>query len=190
MLSGPAPWSDAARSGPRMALLINDPQAFGGHMGVDLSRGKALMAEKLLHHSQVGPTVQQVGCKGVPQGVGRSTPRHLVLLVAIEQGAYAAGAQATPPGVEQQRARRGGNLGARQKRGPASHEVGAEGRHRRIAQGNPSLFSSLAGDPDEPAVEVEIVEVEAAQLGHSHARAVQHLERGPITEPRRVVAGW
>jgi len=53
-----------------MNLLVQTLQAFSGNMGVDLCGGKVCVAEHELHTSQVGSVFQQVGGKGVPQGMG------------------------------------------------------------------------------------------------------------------------
>ncbi len=39
-------------------------------MGVDLGRGQALVAEKLLDDPQVGAAIEQVGREAVAEGVG------------------------------------------------------------------------------------------------------------------------
>ncbi len=44
-------------------------------MGVALGGGEAGVAEKLLDGAQIGAAGQQVGCEGVPQGVGRRVLR-------------------------------------------------------------------------------------------------------------------
>jgi len=39
-------------------------------VGVDLGRGQALVAQKFLNNTQVGPALEEVGGVGVAQGVG------------------------------------------------------------------------------------------------------------------------
>src|ERR671916_2574122 len=56
-------------SGSRMAPLIYGPQAFVGHVRIDLGSPKTLMAEQFLHGSQVCPTVEQVRRERVPECV-------------------------------------------------------------------------------------------------------------------------
>ncbi len=45
-------------------------KAHPGHMGVDLGGGEIAVAEEQLHHPQVGAMVEQMGGKGMAQGVG------------------------------------------------------------------------------------------------------------------------
>lgn len=57
----------APRVMPRMQLR----QAAAGHMGIYGGGGNISVAQQQLHRPQVGPMVEQVGGKGVAQGVGR-----------------------------------------------------------------------------------------------------------------------
>ena len=51
-----------------------------GHVGVNLSRRQIRVTQKQLYHAQIGAVVQQVGRKGVTQGVRRKGPLHANLL--------------------------------------------------------------------------------------------------------------
>ena len=57
-------------SRPGMVLLMNLLQPFFLHVGVDLGGGDTGVAEEFLHAAQVGPAGEQMGRKGVAQGVG------------------------------------------------------------------------------------------------------------------------
>jgi murein DD-endopeptidase MepM/ murein hydrolase activator NlpD len=59
------PWS-----GSGMGLPVRLPQSVDGHMGVALGGGHRGVAQQLLHASQVGPALEQVGGGRVPQPVG------------------------------------------------------------------------------------------------------------------------
>ena len=52
-----------------MGFFVGFSQAASTHMGVDLRRCQALMAQQLLHTSQIRTSVQKVRCKAVPQSV-------------------------------------------------------------------------------------------------------------------------
>ena len=56
-----------ARVGKARRIL----QAVHGEVRVDLRRGEALVTQKLLNASKIGPTAQKLGGKGVPHRVGR-----------------------------------------------------------------------------------------------------------------------
>lgn len=57
-----------------MVLTVQRLESLVGHMGVDLGGGKIRMAQQHLHHPQVGAVVEQMGGKGVAQGMGDSSP--------------------------------------------------------------------------------------------------------------------
>lgn len=57
--------------GSRMMLGVQLLETLARDMGVDLSGGEITMAEQHLYDAQIGPMVQQMGRKGVPQGVRR-----------------------------------------------------------------------------------------------------------------------
>ena len=54
---------------PRMRALEDMSQPFPADVGVDLGRGQVGVAEKLLHGTEVGAAVEQVGGERVPQRV-------------------------------------------------------------------------------------------------------------------------
>ena len=56
-------------SSPRMGVSVHLLQAFGAHERVDLRGADGGMAEQLLHRSDVGAVVEQVGRTRVPQNV-------------------------------------------------------------------------------------------------------------------------
>ena len=54
-----------------MGGLHNRCEAIAGNMGINLRSGDIGMAQKGLHAAQIGPAIDQMGGKGVPQHVGR-----------------------------------------------------------------------------------------------------------------------
>ena len=65
-------------------------------------------------------------------------------------------------------------------RGPG--QPGAHRRHAGLVDQHLALLVALAGHGDDAPVEVEVVDVEAAQLGDPHAAPVEELEHGVVTE--------
>ena len=53
-----------------MYLLMQALEPLAGNVGIDLGGGEVGMPQHDLHTAQVGAVFQQVGGKGVPQGVG------------------------------------------------------------------------------------------------------------------------
>ena len=52
-----------------MGPTIDVPDPFSGEMRVQLGRGDTRMSEQLLDHAQVGAALEQMGRKGVAEGV-------------------------------------------------------------------------------------------------------------------------
>ena len=57
-----------------MVALVNIAQAVGGDLGIYLRCGYIRMAQHLLHGPQIGAVLQQVGGKGMPQGMRGNLP--------------------------------------------------------------------------------------------------------------------
>ena len=53
-----------------MGRLVNGPQTVAGHVGVDLRRRQVGVAEQLLHRSEVGSALEQVGGVRMTECVG------------------------------------------------------------------------------------------------------------------------
>lgn len=69
-----------------MELLVQIFEVLAGDMGIYLSRRYIHMTEHYLHGSQVGATFQQMGCKRMPQAVGRNFFMYLRLIgIALQQ---------------------------------------------------------------------------------------------------------
>src|SRR3546814_1641413 len=126
-------------------------------MSVPLSGGEIGVAEELLHRSEVGAAVEQVCGEGVPESVwmrGRRGP-------AVEHAPGVARREAQPAAVEEQR------LGRR----PVGEQVAAapldpssQGVDRRLAEGHGALLAALAPDRGATPAEVEVADVERAEL--------------------------
>lgn len=53
-----------------VVLPVQRLEPLVGHMGVDLGGGEIRMAQQHLYHPQIGAVVEQMGGKGVAQGMG------------------------------------------------------------------------------------------------------------------------
>src|SRR5690606_22633866 len=58
-------------SAPGMMVLVQVLQTLARHVGIDLRGREVAMAEQQLDQPQVGAVVQEVGCEGMPETVGR-----------------------------------------------------------------------------------------------------------------------
>lgn len=55
---------------PGVGLIVNLLQALLRDVGVKLGCRQAGVTEELLDHPKIGPTIEEVGCVGVTQGMG------------------------------------------------------------------------------------------------------------------------
>ena len=145
---------------------------------------KVGVTEQLLHGTQVGTTVEQVGGEGVAQrvGVGRRAG------AAVEDAPDIARGEAVTTPVEEHRVGRG--LAGDESDSRPSASQPPDGLDRRLAERDAALLAALAPHPDGGRVEVEVVEVEPAQLADPQTAAVEQLEHGVVAAlERRVVVG-
>src|SRR3546814_9079032 len=103
---------------------------------------------------------------------------------AVEHAPGVARREAQPAAVEEQR------LGRR----PVGEQVAAapldpssQGVDRRLAEGHGTLLAALAPDRGATPAEVEVADVERAELTDPQAAPVEHLENGVVarSHPRR-----
>ena len=167
--------------GPTVDLA--DPLA--GQVRVELGRGDTRMSEQLLDDPQVGAALEQVRRERVAQRVRADAVR--------ETGRR--GPPTSPP--PRPAAARAGGRGRRGTPGPP--RVGAtwcRARRRSRGAGHPArqpverdvadrhepLLVALADDADEPAVDREVLGVEAERLADPQPGGVEQLEQGPVAE--------
>ena len=94
-----------------------------------------------------------------------------------------AAAAAVPPAAGTEEQRRPG-AGHRQ-RGPPGSQPGAEGALGGRAVRDGALLAALAQHPDDAALVVEVVDVEAAELADADAGRVEQLEHRDVAQPHR-----
>lgn len=58
-------------SAARMVSSVQKLEAFPRHMGIDLSSRKVRVTQKELDHAQICAVIDEVGGKGMPQGMRR-----------------------------------------------------------------------------------------------------------------------
>ena len=57
-----------------MGVLVALAQSLHADVGVDLRRTQGCVTKKFLHRAKICPTIQQVGCRCVPQSVRAGNP--------------------------------------------------------------------------------------------------------------------
>ena len=83
----PNPWAGWwGSSGPGVGLFVYPPQPLLGRVRVDLGGGEGDMPQELLHGHEVRPGIQEVGRKGVAQGMNAETLISSGLLEVLPDG--------------------------------------------------------------------------------------------------------
>src|SRR6185503_13021047 len=159
---------------PRMGRVVHAHQVLRAHVGVALGGGETAVAQQLLDETEIRTRPQHVGGEAVAEGVGRDP--------LGDAGAPRAGAH------DAQRAPRGEPAAPRveeERPAPpaAPGQVGREGLERRLPDRNDALLAALAENAHGAPALVEIVDVEAAALGHPQPARVEQLEQRAIARP-------
>jgi hypothetical protein len=140
------------------------------------------VAKQLLDRAEVGAALQQVGGKGVAQGVGRDSARQGGLAHPAPQPAAHVGArQATSPPGEEERI----GVGVALERGTRGHQIAIEGALRRLADRDEPRLLTLAQDAQHLRVEVGITGVEHDDLLAAEPAGVRELEHRPVADLER-----
>ena len=153
-----------------------------GHMGVDLGGGQVAMAQQHLHHPQVRPVVEQMGGKGVTQGMGGQGLANPSLqgIALDEQPEGLAGHAATAYRGEQVIA----HPPVEDVRTPLPH-IGLEPGNGLFPQWDQALLVALARHPHHPLHQAHGLRGQGHQLRHPQPRGVEDLQHGAIA-----LAAW
>ncbi len=112
------------------------------------------MAQQFLHAADIGPAIQEVGGKAVPQGVGAGPlvqPGDFQVL--LQHAAHAAGGQPTAKTVDEQ----GRSVPLRLALGQVTDlQRRLEGPRGERADGRQPFATSLAADPYQTRGEVQV----------------------------------
>lgn len=85
-----------------MSTVVNTLETLSRNMGVNLGRLQRGMAEQFLHDPQICPTLEHVGRRAVPQGVGTQIAVAGALGGPFDDAADLALVDASAPGTEEQ----------------------------------------------------------------------------------------
>ena len=150
------------------------------------------MSEHLLDDTHVRPSRQQMRGEGVAQGVGGDAP----LISAVrpdEPGPFgglledrpgALPAQGPAQGVEED-LRHSPALLSQDRSAP--HQVGVQRLPGVGPHGDHALLASLAEQPQQPGVGVEVVDDEPHRLGDAGAGGVENLQQRSVAQAHRGV---
>ena len=144
----------------------------GVEVGVDFGGGDVLVAEELLHLTNVGAPLQKVGGEAVAQGVGRDILGDACVgcrpLYEVEN---THAAQPGPFVVEEEGVATlvGGKL-------RATLEVEAQLADGLGADGHKALLVALASHLHHPLLPEDVAEAQGCQLRHAQPTRVEHLD--------------
>jgi hypothetical protein len=169
-------------SGARMGLVVDAAQTFARHVRVDLRAGQRGVPEQFLYGAEVGASLQHVGRRGVAQAVGGRVRQTQRLRPRRDDLPYGARVETAAARAEQER----GAAVGRGERGPPVTQPRLDGALGRHSKGDGALPGALAEDAHDTAGQVDVVDVEPAQLGDADPAGVEHLQDGGVAEPDRV----
>ena len=137
------------------------------------------MSEDLLYRPQVGPALQQVGGHRVAQAVRPQVGgvgHHRQGLV--DQPTHHPGIDPCAAVTDEQGETRAGH-----GKEAAHPQPGVQCPKRRAAERHRPLLATLSEHAQEPALGVDVPEVEPAELGHPDPGRVEHLDDGQVAAP-------
>ncbi len=176
---------------PRMGVVVDPLHLSDGELGVTLRRRKTLVAEHLLDRAQVRAILQHVRPEGMPQRVRMHVGGQAARLrdrlddapdAARGEPAVAAHAQVGQqrPILDQPALARRAHLRL------ALRKVRPKRDGRLVPQRNVALLARLAPHQDGLVLPLDVLDVDAHQLGVADAAAVEQLEDDAVAlRPRR-----
>ena len=167
-----------------MGSVQDGLQIGDGNTGVDLGGLQALVSEEFLDFADVGAASQEMGGKRMPEDVGGDgglDPRDSGALMhdGVDHGLP----EAASVLIEKERVL----TRALHQLRPRLSQVVVEHERSAAGDGNNAVFSALAiADQEKTLAKIHVGEIDAAALGKTHARSVEHLEDGAVA---RAVGG-
>ncbi len=121
------------------------------------------MAEQLLHDAHIGPALQEVGGKRVPQHVRRHPRGDPGALGGVLQHLPCAlPRQLSAAGVEEDRRR---SAAPTSQLRAAAHQIGVQRLHGRTSDRDQPLLAALATQQYRPGLGIDVVDIEADGFG-------------------------
>ena len=158
-----------------MRLVVNLGEALEIEVRVDLGGSQVGMAKQFLYRAQIAAGFQHMGRTGVAQGVRVQAAVQPVFNRPAPQALlYAAGADAGPAAVDEQR------------RFPVRAVLGsgiqprAQDRGGLLTNRHDTGLASLADYPRLAAAKIEVLQVESDQLGQAQRRRIHQFHHGEI----------
>ena len=158
-------------------LLDGATKVFAVEVCVDLGREDALVAEQLLYLSDAGTPLDEVGGKGVAEGVGRDLLFEADAACRLLQDGEDHDARELLAAIVQEE-----NLLTRFGR-LAQIEVGVDAFACGGADWHEALLVALADDADVPLAKEEVADSQRYQLRDTQPTRVEHFEHRAVATP-------
>lgn len=166
-----------------MKLCMDLAQVFAVHVQVDLGGGDGFVAEHFLHGAEVGAAFDEVGGKGMAEGVGTH-----VFVQAGEGGEVFDGGEDADAGEAAPLLVEKGEVFVAPLDGEMdAHfcEVMPEMKQSGFADGHEALFAAFSKDFHKALIGIDAREFEAGQLGDAEAGGIEDFEQGPCADALR-----
>ena len=164
-------------------LRVQVFQSLARDVRVDLRGRQVAVSEQHLHHPQVGAVIEQVGRKGMAQGVRRQ--------LFADAGLARVALDDVPEGLARHaitaaRGKQVIGLAFEQDLTARAPVEFPDRAHRLLAERNESLAIALAENADNALVQVDLALAQVHELRHAQAGRVQHLEHGAVAAAERI----
>ncbi len=144
------------------------------------------MPEHRLHRTQIGTVFQQMGGKGMAQGMRGNVLEDAGLQgAALDNLPEALACQPLPGAIEKEE----GLSPSLSRKGRPRAEIMAHFGQGRFAEGNDPLFAAFAEGGQITGIELQIADLEGNQFGDAQAGGVENFEHRPVAQIERCLAG-
>src|SRR5205809_214631 len=168
--------------GARMVLFVDLFQTLAGHVSVNLRRRNIRMSQHHLQGAKVGPVLQQMGGKGMPDTMRRelSPNARLLSVSADDLPERLTGHARTSSGDEQVTA--GLFL---QQHWPAVFQILPHMVRRFLPYRHDAFLAPLSHARKGPKGKVQLLNLEPDQFTHSKSRSIKNLQHRAIPAAQR-----
>jgi hypothetical protein len=165
-----------------MGLAIGLGAAGGADFGINLGRGEAFMAQKLLDHPEVGPAGKKVGGKGVTQKMGIDAGVESSRFGRLFDDAPEVGSGEAATVVAEKHVP--SRFGADQL-GSGDIEVVLEGFLRDRPEKNEAFLVSFSTDPGATARKVELLDPKGENFRSAQSGCIKKFKESAVAKSER-----
>lgn len=163
---------------PRVRAVVDRAHLIHVELGVDLGGGDTRVAQKLLHHAEIGSAPDQMHRVSVAKGVGAHSLRDACMAAVLFQNSVRGLTTQGGPSIAQEQRGYGTPHESRTHLG----EILFNPRNRVARDRHDPGFAALSGHPEGGLLKVNFLHSEAHRFADSEASTVNHLHQGPIAQ--------